>query len=106
MDALQDGGTPLVVTERHASGQHERVDTVLDNAHGVSIYLPRTSGGVDYSQYVGGELYNFTGEAEWDEFVESYVALTGLPPRPPDDRMNPQRMLNPSYVVSLPFVVR
>ncbi len=104
MDALNSG---FVVLERHQSGMWggEEVYWDLDNAHGVSIYFPPRSGSLDYNRYISHQLFRFTAEGEWDEFLVDYFGVTGLPPEQPTEPGLPP-MLAPEYRAYLPVVLR
>ena len=77
----------------------------LDNAQGVSIYWPPTSGGRNYNEYTGGGLYTFTAFTEWDEYIKMYSASSGLPPRPITFELPPVPVWT-NNTVFLPFVAR
>jgi hypothetical protein len=77
----------------------------LDNAHGVSIYFPPRSGSWDYNKYVSHQLFRFTAEGLWDEFLVDYFGAMGLPPESPTEPGLPP-MLAPEYKVYLPLVLR
>jgi hypothetical protein len=81
MDALTTGG--FVVYEQHASGMwfgETELYWDLDNARGVSIYFPPRSGSNDYNKYSTHQLFRFTSESVWDEFLTDYFGVMGLPP--------------------------
>ncbi|MDW8072388.1 MAG: clostripain-related cysteine peptidase, partial [Anaerolineae bacterium] len=106
MNAIEDG---FVVAERHRSGVWEGEEALywdLDNAHGVAIYFPPRSGSLDYSQYTSHQLFSFTGEGQWDEFLVDYFGVMGLPPDPSTAPGLPP-MLAPDYKeVYLPVIMR
>jgi hypothetical protein len=78
---------PLVIREHHINGIYGGISINLQNAHGVSVYWPQTSGGVTYNQYTGGLLYDFTADSQWDEFVARYATIAGEPPLPDDEEL-------------------
>jgi len=107
MNAINGG---FVVAEHHQSGYYQsrswgRIYWDLDNAHGVSIYFPRRSGSGDYNGYVSHQLFQFTSESVWDEFLVDYFGAPGLPPETPREPEFPP-MLAPEYKVYLPLVLR
>ena len=106
INAIDDG---FVVAERHQSGLWEGEEALywdLDNAHGVSIYFPPRSGSSDYDQYVNHQLFRFTAEGQWDEFLVDYFGVMGLPPETPTAPGLPP-MLAPDYKeVYLPIIMR
>ena len=105
MNALNAG---FVVVEHHQSGiwgGEEELYWDLDNAHGVSVYFPPRSGSSDYNKYVSHQLFRFTAEGLWDEFLVDYFGAMGLPPETPTEPGLPP-MLAPEYKVYLPLVLR
>ena len=105
MDVLSAG---FVVVERHQSGMwggEEEIYWDLDNAHGVSIYFPPKSGSSDYNKYISHQMYRFTAEGLWDEFLVEYFGALGLPPEAPTEPGLPP-MLTPENKVYLPFILR
>lgn len=105
MDALNSG---FVVAEHHQSGMwggEEELYWDLDNARGVSIYFPPRSGSSDYSKYISHQLFRFTAEGGWDEFLADYFGVMGLPPEQPTEPGLPP-MLAPEFKVYLPVVIR
>jgi hypothetical protein len=106
MDAINGG---FVVVEHHQSGMWGwlwwRSYWDLDNAHGVSIYFPPRPGSLDYIAYVSHQLFQFTWEGLWDEFLVDYFGALGLPPESPTEPGLPP-MLAPEYKVYLPLVLR
>jgi len=103
MDVLNSG---FVVVEHHQSGMWKnREYWDLDNAHGVSIYFPPRSGSWDYSMYISHQLFRFTAEGGWDEFLVDYFGVMGLPPEQPTEPGLPP-MLAPEYKVYLPLVLK
>jgi ABC-type amino acid transport substrate-binding protein len=103
MDAVRSGG--FVIAERHQSGAFQEVFWDLDQAHGVSIYFPPRSGAQTYTRYINHELFQFTADGSWDEFLKDYFGVVGLPPEEPVDVEAPP-MLSPPQRVYLPLVVR
>ena len=105
MDAISSG---FVVAEHHQSGMwggEEELYWDLDNAHGVSIYFPPRSGSSDYNRYISHQLFRFTAEGDWDEFLVDYFGVMGLPPEQPVEPGLPP-MLAPEYKVYLPLVLK
>jgi len=105
MNALNAG---FVVVEHHQSGMwggEEELYWDLDNAHGVSVYFPPRSGSSDYNKYVSHQLFRFTAESVWDEFLVDYFGAMGLPPETPTEPGLPP-MLAPEYKIYLPLVLR
>jgi clostripain len=105
---VMEAVTGFVVVERHWSGiwgGGQELYWDLDNAHGVSIYFPPRSGSSDYSRYTGHQLFRFTAESIWDEFLMDYFGVMGLPPESPTEPGLPP-MLIPDYKLYLPLVLR
>ena len=102
MDAVGD----CVVVEYHQSGTDPWSGNPwdLDDAHGIAIYFPPTSGGWDYSNYVTGGSWVFCVETKWDEFLVNYFSISGLPPETPEDPGTPP--MQAVYWVYLPLVAR
>jgi len=74
------GATPLVIAEHHRSGVAFDLQGFphywnLEGAHGVSLYFPPGPGGWGYADYIGGELFDFTEDSTWDEFLTAFMAL-------------------------------
>jgi hypothetical protein len=103
MDAVTTNG--FVMVEHHQSGTVEDNYWDLENAHGISIYFPPRSGSTDYTRYVTHQLFRFTVEGQWDEFLADYFGMMGLPPEEPSDPGLPP-MLNPWQRVYVPIIVR
>jgi clostripain len=105
MSAISNG---LVVAEHHQSGfwSNGVGETFWDlsGSHGVSIYFPPRSGSLDYSRYSSHQLFRFTAESSWDEFLANYFGAVGLPP---DEEIEPgvPPLLSPRYKVYLPLIV-
>jgi len=107
MNALNAG---FVVVEHRQSGMwggEEELYWDLNNAHGVSIFFPPRSGSSDYNKYISNQLFRFTTEGLWDEFLLDYFGAMGLPPETPTEPGLPP-MLVPEYEyrIYLPFVLR
>jgi clostripain len=105
MDAVNGG---LIVVNRRQSGMwggEQELYWDLDNAYGVSLYFPPRSGTNDYNRYTSHQLFRFTAESEWDEFLAGYFGAIGLPPEPGGDTPLPP-MPNPSSRLYLPVVIR
>ena len=81
MTAIKDR---LVIAEYHMSGYEGYGETGnywdLDGSHGVSIYFPYDWGARDYGRYVGDELFQFTADGQWNEFLRAFFSVRGLPP--------------------------
>lgn len=113
--ALMDAVNALVVAERHQSGGldeckdefdvvHRNVYWDLDDAHGVSIYFPPAPGVWGYDDYTSHVSFRFTVDGQWDEFLQDYFGLMGLPPEEPvDPGLAP--MLPVMLRIFLPLVV-
>ena len=102
---VMDAVNAFVVAERHESGYYEdHPYWDLDDAHGVSIYFPSASSGWGYNDYMG-HVFRFTAEGQWDEFLQAYYGVMGLPPETPIDPGVPP-VLEKSYSVYLPVVIR
>jgi len=87
----------------------ESINIALDNAHGVSIYLPKYASGEVHNAYLTRSLFgNFTENTTWDNFLLS--GLTSLSPTNPSGISDypPIAPLSlPSEpIVYLPFVSR
>jgi tripartite motif-containing protein 71 len=101
MDAVRS----FVIAERHQSGTFQDVFWDLDRAHGIGIYFPPRSGAQTYTRYINHELFQFTADGVWDEFLKDYFGIVALPPEEPVDVEAPP-MLSPPQRVYLPLVVR
>lgn len=102
---VMDAVTAFVVAEHHESGcyrKHSCWD--LDGAHGISIYFPPTPGGWGYDDYMD-DVFRFTAEGTWDEFLQDYLGLVGTPPGAPTNPGTPP-VLEMPYTVYLPIVIR
>ncbi|MEM4217369.1 MAG: clostripain-related cysteine peptidase [Candidatus Methanomethylicaceae archaeon] len=102
MDALSTG---FVVAEHHQSGKYKEEYWDLDNAHGISIYFPPKPGSSDYSKYIDHQLFQFTVDGQWDEFLKDYFGVLGLPPESPTEPELPP-MLAPEFKIYLPLVIK
>jgi hypothetical protein len=103
---VMDAVTAIVVAERHESGYYKDYPYWdLDDAHGVSIYFPPASGGWDYDPYMSHVLFRFTADGQWDEFLQAYFGVIGLPPETPVDPGLPP-MFSIPYSVYLPIIIR
>jgi clostripain len=108
MDAITTGG--FVIAEHHKSGMwggEQELYWDLDNAHGVSLYFPprSQSGQGDYTRYTSHQLFRFTAESQWDEFLVGYFGAMGLPPETGGE-IPPPAMPPPASKVYLPVVSR
>jgi len=76
------------------------------NARGLTIYWPKTPGGV-YARYVGSQLYSASRDGAWDDFLLAYFgkpARRGLEIDPsPVDRLP---TIQPLYEVYFPYINR
>lgn len=96
MDAIGASGAKTILKERHASGVYWDNGQFwgLDDAHGLSIYLPLGRGDWLLDYYGGGEL-SFAADTVWDEFVRDLISAAqvgpGATPVPidADDRPGP-----------------
>ncbi|MFN8472491.1 MAG: clostripain-related cysteine peptidase [Anaerolineae bacterium] len=75
----------------------------LDHAHGVSIYFPRDFSSPDYGRYVTNQLFRFTSESHWGDFLADYFGRVALPPGPEPEPVVPQ-MLQPRFSMFLPML--
>jgi hypothetical protein len=108
MDAITTGG--FVIAEHHKSGMwggEQELYWDLDNAHGVSLYFPprSQSGQGDYTRYTSHQLFRFTAESQWDEFLVGYFGAMGLPPETGGE-IPPPTMPPPAVKVYLPVITR
>jgi hypothetical protein len=97
-----------VVVEHHKSGiwsGNEDIYWNLDNAHGVSIYFPPKSGTTDYNRYIDHTTFRMTIDSQWDDFLQDYFSVMGLPP---DDIADPglPPMLTTTFYIHLPVIQR
>jgi hypothetical protein len=105
MDAI-DGG--FVIAEQHESGvclDNKEFYWDLDNAHGISIYFPPRPGSDDYNGYITHQLFSYTTESQWDDFLVDYFSVMGLPPDEGGDPGLPP-MLPPGIKVYLPLILK
>jgi clostripain len=109
MDVIGAEGTGLVVAEHHWSGNFNYGGLEyywnLDGAHGASIYFPPRSGGWGYNEYVNNVFYAFTAVCQWDEFLQDYYGVMGLPPEMPTEPGLPP-MLRTRYFLYLPLIFK
>jgi hypothetical protein len=89
-----------VIAEHHQSG----TEWNLDNAHGLAIYFPLDKRSSDYTRYVSGQLFQFTADSQWDEFLAEYFGPTNTLPPLPDPGLPP--MLEPPTKVYVPIIGR
>ncbi|MFN8472510.1 MAG: clostripain-related cysteine peptidase [Anaerolineae bacterium] len=97
----------FVVKEYHESGTwigDTDVCWSLDNAHGVAIYFPPRPGSQDYNRYAAHQLFRFTSDSTWDDFLADYYGVLGLPPDDIPSAGQPP-MLGPRYPVFLPMLL-
>jgi len=106
MDAITPGG--FVMAESHYSGIFNFGGTQLywdlEGSHGVSLYFPSVSGAYGYNDYVNDVLYSFTADSQWDEFLQDFFGVMGLPPGNPDDPGLPP-FLQPRNELYLPLIL-
>lgn len=106
---VMDAVNMLVIAEHHHSGYVQcDSDTFywdLDDAHGVSIYFPPASNGWGYDDYMGHVSFRYTVDGQWDEFLQDYFGLMGLPPETPLDPGLPP-MLPVLHSVYLPVIIK
>jgi|GEM_PF-4969190 len=73
-----------IVSEYHASGRmtynQETNYVELEKVHGASIFFPPRPNNYDYAKYVGNNLFLFTANNKWDEFLQKYMGVMALPP--------------------------
>jgi hypothetical protein len=111
---VMDSIDSAVVVEKHASGncgtQCGNNYWNLDNSHGISTFFPASGkrykiGDVDiYEEYMS-DVYAFTVDTDWDELIQDYFGVLGLPVEPPVEVGVPEQMLV-GYSVYLPIMVR
>jgi hypothetical protein len=95
----------LVVVSRRESGNIDNLSINLDNANGVSIYFPLSSGGNAFQSYSSHRLFQFTANSQWDDFLNNYFTVTTLP----IIDLGPAGLLpllRPKDIVYVPLVVR
>jgi murein DD-endopeptidase MepM/ murein hydrolase activator NlpD len=95
----------LVVVSRRESGNIDNLSINLDNANGVSIYFPLSSGGNAFQSYSSHRLFQFTANSQWDDFLNHYFTVTTLP----IIDLGPAGLLpllRPKDIVYVPLVVR
>jgi hypothetical protein len=90
----------FVIAEHHQSGGR---GWNLDKARGLAIYFPPDKSSSDYTEYVKGQLFQFTADSQWDEFLAEYFGLTTTPAPAPDPGLPP--MLEPVKIY-LPIIAR
>jgi PKD repeat protein len=103
---VMDAVTAFVIAEEHESGYYRDYPYWdLDNAHGVSIYFPKEPGGWGYDDYINHVSFRFTVDTKWDEFLQDYYEVLGLPREEP---VNPGRppVLELPHEIYLPIVLR
>jgi Leucine-rich repeat (LRR) protein len=90
LDAIGAPGTKAILRERHASGVYWTNGQFwgLDEAHGLSIYLPL---GVHdwWLDYYNDKELSFCRDTTWDEFVIELVDAVQAPPGPGPIPVNP-----------------
>jgi len=90
---------------------NDQVDWDYSNAHGLTIYWPRSAyGPTAYGDYVKGDLYTFSDTGAWDEFLAAYAGESarngmGTTLGAVERRIAPDPT-NGQYQVYLPLVVR
>jgi len=82
--AVKGSITQWKTSEYHASGRmtynQETNYIELGKAYGVSIFFPPRPNNYDYANYVGHNLFLFTTNNNWDEFLKKYMGVLALPP--------------------------
>jgi len=108
LEAINDPSQPLIVRERHQSDiawpSGEYLD--LDEASGISIYLPLGETDADLSYYIASQL-DLAADTLWDDFILDYVDQ--FPPQSGgrgSDRGNSFIPLPVNRYVYLPLVMR
>jgi hypothetical protein len=90
LDAIGEPGTKAILKARHASGVYWTNGQFwgLDEAHGLSIYLPL---GVRdwWLDYYNGQQLSFCRDTTWDEFVRELVQAVQSPPGPTPVPLDP-----------------
>jgi uncharacterized repeat protein (TIGR01451 family) len=83
--ALMESISQTVILEHHLSAEAYGSYWDLEEAHGLSIYFPSAPGseGSLYEQYVQEELFTFSQDSQYDEFLAS--VLSGVTPDDSDD---------------------
>jgi uncharacterized repeat protein (TIGR01451 family) len=103
---VMDAVMAFVVAERHESGYYRHYPYWdLDDARGVSIFFPRGSGDWEYNDYINHVSFRFTVDTKWDEFLQDYYGVLGLPPEEPVDPGRPP-VLELPHRIYLPIVLR
>ena len=93
MDAIS---AQLMAHERHASGVYWGNGAFwgLDNAHGLSIYLPLGQSDWLLDYYNAGELA-FAADTAWDEFISTMIAAAQPPGGPTPEPLDPNHRPGP-----------
>ena len=68
-------------------------------------FLPAASRSLDYTSCIGHELFRFSAESRWDEFLLDYFGLLGLPPEASVDPGLPPTLAL-SNTVYLPLLLK
>lgn len=97
MTALGGSGQPLVLLNHKAKGVYWRngEEWNLDNAYGLSIYLPLRTDDF-FLRYYGDRELTFARDTAWDEFIRVMVPAVQAPSVPPavvDERSGPLGLL-------------
>jgi hypothetical protein len=110
LDVIGPVGANLVLHERHMSGVYWGNGEYwnLDQAHGLSIYLPM--GKEDWMQayYTDDEL-SFAADTAWNEFIADLILAVEPPIYIPPDDIDPGHRPGPldlPYPIYMPFIVR
>jgi hypothetical protein len=93
MNSISSG---FIVAERHESDLVNGIN--LDNSKGVSIFFPPRSGSWDYSYYIAHQLFNFTKNSKWDDFLCDYFGFAGLQPDPNKGGILPPYVLPQKHI--------
>lgn len=85
-DALAKGDGNFVVDTLSESGTDKLVSGnswEFHDANGISIFFPLAPGVWNYDRYVGNQLFKFTQDTQWDEFLQQYYAAIAAEPVQP-----------------------
>jgi streptogramin lyase len=109
MNAIGERGTRMILRERHASGIYwsNRQYWDLDQAHGLSIYLPLGEDDWWRGYYTDRHL-SFAADTAWDDLVRHLVPAAQAPPGPTPQPVNPGNRPGPlpAHRKYLPLVIR
>jgi len=103
MDAVDGSDGAVVRHRRQASGVYDHIYMDLNEAHGLSIYLPL--GARDWLlDYYNGSQLSFAADTAWDELVVRLVAAAQPPDGPDPALVDPDRRAGPLDAVRPLFV--